>query len=249
MDIWFSTFGKGYAPPGWHINHFKYVNRIYVILSGTAYFLYPDKEIKLIPGYLYLFPHRLPFRVRQDESDPVNHLYFDFVITPPFVGDSLIEIPLASDSLIDHTVQCLLMTMDQPQGERMRLIKGYFESLVRLILIKNENLQWEESRLSEVFRCIHEEYNRTLTDADLANLVHLDKNYFIRMFKKAVGLTPYQYLREYRLNRAVVKLQGGMSVEQAAVECGYESAFSLSHAMKKSRGISPSSLKERGKNG
>lgn len=242
MDIWFSTYGCGYAPPGWKISHLSYTNRLYVVLGGTAYFIDGNEERRLLTDRVYLFPHRLPFQVRQDENDRINHLYFDFVITPPLLGEELIEIPLIPGSLMDLTVQCLMHTTERGNRVLEPIMRGYFENLLRLIIQRTPHLWPSDQRLSEVFRCMHEQFSQPLTDEKLAQMVHLEKNHFIRVFKRASGMTPYQYLREYRLNRAVAVLQNGASVEEAAISCGYENAASLSHAMKKSRGVNPSDL-------
>ena len=75
---------------------------------------------------------------------------------------------------------------------------------------------------------------------------HLDvykRQHFIRVFRRAMGITPYQYLRQVRLNRAASLLRRGQSVSGAAAACGFESAAALSHAMRKSRSVSPGEIR------
>ena len=245
METWFVTYGCGYAPPGWNIHHHAYTNRLYVVLDGSACFLSPEGERPLKKGHLYLFPHRLPFQVRQDEANRLKHLYFDFVLTPPLMGNSLIEMPIEEDSLIGHTVSSLLLAV-RPRSKRTdedeELVKSYFMNLLRLVLRENKEQPLSDSRLLPVLTCIHEQLSESLTDTSLAELAHMEKNHFIRVFRRATGITPYQYLRQYRLNRAASLISAGVTVTEAAHLCGFENASSLSHAMKRSRDISPSKL-------
>ena len=241
MDVWFHTYGQGYAPPGWLVHSLPYTNRLYVVLGGSAYFLHEQGEKRLQPGFVYLFPHRLPFRVRQDENDRVNHLYFDFMLAPPLLGESLVEIPIQPDSMIDHTVACLLRCVPG-QKDDAPLVYAYFENLLRLVLRQSGLNMPNDPRMADVLRYIHENDCRSLGDDALAQIAHLEKNHFIRVFSRATGMTPYQYLRQYRLNRAVTLLMSGKTVAEAAAQCGYESASALSHAMRKSRHCSPRQL-------
>lgn len=100
MDARFYTFGRGLAPRQWRLNALPYTNRLYVIYGGRGAFLSEEGPVPLRPGRVYLFPHRLPFRVTQDPEQPVDHLYFDFTLSPPLTGSRLAEIPFSPDSQI-----------------------------------------------------------------------------------------------------------------------------------------------------
>jgi len=241
VDFWFYGYGKKQAPRDWHFKNLPYTNRLYVVLGGTAFFVGPQGERPLLKDHLYLFPHRLPFQARQNSEDRINHLFFDFVITPPLLGDELIEIPLEENTLLWHNIRCLLMTVGQENTAS--LVRGYFENLMQLLLWLHPELHLRDARMSEVFGYMHEHFGEPLTDGLLAQLVHMETNHFIRVFRQATGITPYQYLREYRLNRAAALIRDGASVQEAALRCGYESTASLSHAMRKSRGISPAACR------
>ena len=247
MDVWFYTYGCGYAPPGWAIQSLPYTNRVYVVLGGRAFFLSDAGERPLLPGWLYLFPHRLPFRVRQEESDRIFHMYFDFMLAPPLLGETLVEMPVEQGSLLAHTVECLRRTVHAP-GDSARaadgpLVYGYFTNLLRLIFREHPDLPLSDERMTGALRRIHEEFARPLTDEVLARTAHMEKNHFIRVFRRATGMTPHQYLRECRLNRAIALLKAGETVSRAAQACGYETASSLSAAMVKSRGARPGEVR------
>ncbi len=240
MDVWFHTYGCNYAPPGWMIRSLPYTNRLYYVLDGSGFFLAPQGEIPLMKGRLYLFPHRLPFRVRQDENDRLNHMFFDFMLSPPLTGEAFTELTVPPGSAMDHLVRSLMLALkESPQDDA--LIRHCFLALLHLVLRENHELP-TDARLTAALSRIHDGFSEEISDGELAALSHMEKNHFIRVFRRETGITPYQYLKEYRLNRATTLIAEGMPVGEAARLCGFESGSSLSHAMKKCRGMSPTML-------
>ena len=211
-----------------------------MIYGGRGAFLSEEGPVPLLPGRVYLFPHRLPFRVTQDPEQPVDHLYFDFTLSPPLTGSRLAEIPFSPDSLMGRTVSCLETAVERGGEE---LVTAYFRCLLRLALEEAPFLAPGDERLAPALECIHRRFGEKLTLETLAALTHLEKNHFIRVFRRAMGITPYQYLRQVRLNRAASLLRRGQSVSGAAAACGFESAAALSHAMRKSRNVSPEEIR------
>ena len=76
---------------------------------------------------------------------------------------------------------------------------------------------------------------------DLARLVGLSKYHFIRSFRAATQRTPYAYVVERRLARAVEALRHSiMPIEQIAEVAGFKSTPGFSNVFKKHYGVSPS---------
>jgi AraC-like DNA-binding protein len=78
---------------------------------------------------------------------------------------------------------------------------------------------------------------------DLANIsgeASFSKFHFIRLFKKAYGKTPYQYLISVRIEKAKSFLQSGMPVSDACFAVGFESVGSFSSLFRKWVGTNPS---------
>jgi hypothetical protein len=57
-------------------------------------------------------------------------------------------------------------------------------------------------------------------------------DHFIRRFRRAMGQTPYAYLRTYRLALAKQAIASGNTLTQAAEKVGYQNAASLSRALR-----------------
>lgn len=71
---------------------------------------------------------------------------------------------------------------------------------------------------------------------------YISKYHFIRLFKKYYGQTPYQYLKEVRVEKAKELIQSGMTVRGACFSVGYDSVTSFSSLFKKKTGSVPSQI-------
>ena len=85
-------------------------------------------------------------------------------------------------------------------------------------------------QLKTVFDLIESRYSQKLTLDDLASAVHLDRKYFCRFFKKALGKTPISYINDFRIRHATTLL---CTTELPVTEVCLESGFNnLGHFMK-----------------
>ena len=100
--------------------------------------------------------------------------------------------------------------------------------------------------LTRVFAYIDANIGGDIALADLAQLVGVSKDHFIRSFRAATQRTPYACVVERRLARAVAALRDStMSVERIARDAGFKSAPGFSNAFKKHYGMSPNKFRAR----
>jgi AraC-like DNA-binding protein len=77
--------------------------------------------------------------------------------------------------------------------------------------------------------------------SELAALVGISEKYFITSFRKALGITPGQYIYQIRMNRARDYLnENKYTVQQIASLLGYPDPFTFSKAFKKYYQVAPS---------
>lgn len=91
-----------------------------------------------------------------------------------------------------------------------------------------------------VLRFLHEDPGHPWTIAELAARVGISRAGLARRFMVLVGEPPMTYLTGWRLALAADRLlEPHATIETVAREVGYSSAFALSAAFKRERGISP----------
>lgn len=92
----------------------------------------------------------------------------------------------------------------------------------------------------EIDNHIHEEVSLE----KIAHAIGISKFYFIRVFKSTFGISPYQYLRNRRLELARVDLLKGDKIINTAMRYGFSDVFSFSKAFKQYFKMSPGSVRK-----
>ncbi|MFC4601188.1 helix-turn-helix domain-containing protein [Cohnella hongkongensis] len=83
-------------------------------------------------------------------------------------------------------------------------------------------------------------YKEEVTLEALAELVALDPSYLVRLFKKHMGKTPFEYLRDLRLKAAASYLSGSdMAISDILQETGFNSVHHFTRLFKSRYGSSP----------
>lgn len=85
--------------------------------------------------------------------------------------------------------------------------------------------------------------------ADLASVAGLSIFHFARVFKLAVGLSPYEFVHNRRLERSRVLLtDDSLEIAQLALACGFSSQSHFTAAFTKAVGVSPGKFRRQGRN-
>ena len=247
------TCGECRVPENWHLTERLRMQRLYYIKGGCGWYETPDgKRTDFLPGKLYLHPFNLTDSFGTDPEDPLDHLFFDFTSTPPIISPE----PLCFDVPEASPLHMQLATIEQyfkfyvglPTYSYSKLNIEYtayrqtmadFLKLLLLLLDMEHPLPFvDDIAVINALERIRLDYPTPLTVSELAAQAGFELNYFIRRFKSVMGVTPYSYLRTFRLLKASELIAGGYTVTRAAELVGYENASSLYRAMHgSSRGL------------
>lgn len=81
--------------------------------------------------------------------------------------------------------------------------------------------------------------NAPVSIDDMAERAHMSRAVFHRKFKQATAMSPIQFVKSMRLNTAAMKIAGGKTVNEAAMDVGYVSPSQFSREFKRMYGQSP----------
>ena len=96
------------------------------------------------------------------------------------------------------------------------------------------------SLLKSVDEFINANYKKNVALSDVADYCGLSVFYFSHVFKDASGITFYDYLTAYRLDRAVEMLkEGNMKMAEIAPLCGFATMRTFNRSFKGYFGVSP----------
>lgn len=86
--------------------------------------------------------------------------------------------------------------------------------------------------------------NTSISIDDMASRAGMSRAVFHRKFKRVTTMAPIQFVKSMRLNNAAMKIAGGMTVNEAAMDVGYVSPSQFSREFKRMYGQSPRQWRE-----
>lgn len=95
------------------------------------------------------------------------------------------------------------------------------------------------NEIARVIEHVSAHLDESITIDDMAAHVGMSRAVFHRKFKQATTMSPIQFIKGIRLNNAAMRMAGGMSVNEAAMEVGYASPTQFSREFKRMYGQSP----------
>lgn len=94
--------------------------------------------------------------------------------------------------------------------------------------------------LMELLDWIDSNYAEAITLSDLSKVSGLNEKYLCRFFKEFTSRTPIDYINNLRIESACHEMTAnGLTITEAALECGFNDLSYFSKAFKKYKGVSP----------
>ena len=87
-------------------------------------------------------------------------------------------------------------------------------------------------------------YRRTVSIKEVASAAGLSQAHLIRAFRRAVGIPPYAWLIQLRIERAKALLAAGRSIAGVALDLGFADQSHLSRTFKSFTGVTPARYAE-----
>lgn len=98
-------------------------------------------------------------------------------------------------------------------------------------------------QISRAVDYVHQNLNKTVSVDELAEMVNMSSSGFHKKFKEVMHLSPLQYAKFIKLNKAQSYIVDGINVSEAGYMVGYNSPAQFSREYKRHFGISPSEQK------
>ncbi|MEJ2190684.1 MAG: AraC family transcriptional regulator, partial [Acidobacteriota bacterium] len=105
------------------------------------------------------------------------------------------------------------------------------------------HLLQQRGQIQEIARAVehvHRNLSEQISIDELAALVNMSSSGFHKKFKEVMHLSPIQYAKQTKLNRAQEYIWQGKNVSQAGFMVGYNSPAQFSREYKRHFGVSPS---------
>lgn len=120
--------------------------------------------------------------------------------------------------------------------------------LIRSVIGENLDLRTISSnyKVARVQHYMERRYSENITIAKLADILNMSESSFNRLFKKELGVTPFEYLIELRIEKSKILLRRKEnSVTDVALRCGFSSSSHFSSAFTKITGTTPTDYRNK----
>ncbi len=230
---------------------------IHYILKGKGRYHVGDTRYLLETGQGFLIePNALTF-YQADADDPWEYLWVGFNGTN--VREYLRDVGLNSEQLVfcsDHGAELkhtVVEMLKDPTGSissqymRQGLLYSFFAILSKDINISVPlDSDGKNIHIMRAVEYVRNNYFDSIRVTDIAKYVCVDRTYLYELFRRYLNVSPQEYLTNYRLTRAAELLTlTDLTMNEIALSCGYQNAYSFGKAFKAKRGIAPAKYREK----
>jgi YesN/AraC family two-component response regulator len=153
----------------------------------------------------------------------------------------------AFDRLIEYDRQQEVSSILKAKAVLLEIISFFLEKTKakELNIFKSPAIE----KLELLITYIHDNIDQPITVNQLADIVHLQENYFIRFFRSHFGNTPMNYVKTQRFEKAKEYLvSSDFSISYIGTLVGYTDVGNFSKQFKNYSGMTPSNYRKQRKN-
>ncbi len=253
IDLNLYQFGWERTPPahsyGPHArNHYLF----HYIIAGKGVLLANEKEYPVPAGQGFLVAPGQITTYRSDAKDPWEYVWIEFDGLRAHESLNLAGISGSQPIYTAHNAAArralqeqMLYIVNHSEASPTHLIGHGFLFLDQLVQ-SSANRQPDGERrirdfyIKEALAFIDQNYQRDLSVEEIAAVCGLNRSYFGKLFRDAVGESPQAYLLHYRMARAAQLLkETRLPIGEIAAQLGYPNQLHFSRAFKNVHGVSP----------
>ena len=225
---------------------------IHYILEGKGMYRIGKKEYHLTEGCGFLIEPQVQTFYQADDREPWTYIWigFDWNNAGNYLSDIGLthQHPVFACAYKDELRRIVLdMLKNNISTTTHRfLLQGllyeFFSILTRDIHVNPsvpEN--GENPYILQAVEFIQNNYSFPIHVTDIANYVCINRSYLYTLFKTNLGISPQDYLANYRITQATELLtMTNLSIESIALSCGYTDPLIFSKVFKAKKGLTPS---------
>lgn len=211
---------------------------VHYVFSGKGVLHNSSGIFPLSSGQMFVIPPNESTMYIADSEDPWFYCFANFQTTAtPFPANQFVFTDHRLN-MVFHNILLLSQTKSNNSYAVCAEILNMFSIIATPTTEKSPTRQ--QQYVDNACAYIHEFYNWRIHVSDLANRVNVDRAYLYTLFRKYLGVSPKEYLTNYRMMVATKLLtEHHHSVKEVALACGYADVYSFAKVFKKHFGYSP----------
>lgn len=220
-------------------------------LKGSGYIKSGEMQADLLPGSCAIIDCHSPHEYSSSEKQwDFFWIHFDGIgvstlleiLYPATVQAVRLQNPSAIELLLTKLLQLAKSNDIISCSEASCHMHTLFHLLLQSALESEQNHKKEniDKDITAVVEFIQANYPQPITIDDMIQDIPISKYHFIRCFRRVMGVTPYSYLTNYRINMSKILLRStDQSVAEIAENCGFLDTSNFIAQFKRHTGMRP----------
>lgn len=231
---------------------------IHIVKKGRGSFSLGGKKYDLVPGQAFIIRPGEETTYKADDEDPWSYMWVGF---HGYRSEDFIEamgyskdMPIIKIKQMEQCTICIDKMLSYSQITRINEVKRQSALMYLFAIIMEDNADVARNTDNNEYPSkiyvkaavdfITEKYMNKIKIDDIADFIGISRSHLTGSFKKEMGISPQEYLINFRLEKAASLLRSTKEqINIIAYQCGYEDSLSFSKAFKQKYGMSPKSFR------
>ena len=220
------------------------------ISSGEGFYTINGVKHTLKAGDMFYLPKNILVSYSSKCDNPYEYFWvgFDGDGVEKLINDIGVSQTMPIKSYCDAKITTIFDSMKNEvekhtQAGMLNFLAEFYKLLSFLLSQANKNklpLINADNYVDSAVTYIKNNYNDgELNVTTLSQSLGIGRSYFSVIFTEKMGVSPVEYIMQYRINQAKILLEQGNTVTDTAFNTGFNSSANFSYQFKRMTGISP----------
>jgi len=211
-----------------YIFHYVFEGMGTLHIDGKVYNIFPHQGFLIAPNVLAYY--------EADYTNPWNYTWVHLdgpKVSEYFTASNLtLENPVFIPSFQSNDIDNIMSQLLKNHSRELYCIGKVYELFDCILMQSTKKIQTpidaKLNYLKKIIDYISIKYSEPIHMNDIANACGLERSYMTRLFKEATNQTPFDYLCNYRMNKACQLLkETTVSIQNIAYAVGYGDTFAF----------------------
>jgi len=218
------------------------------IVTGSLEFI--SLKVTLTEGQYVLIPPETPYRYKHTGGEEIKYLWVHFTggdsgALPEYLGikeNTAVTVGVDEKLILTHSALLReLSALDEHFDVGCAgCLYEYLTRLGRLTSRQSDPIANASKAIKRSVVYIRENFHKHITVSELSKRANLSESRFRVLFKEATGMSPIDYLTEFRIDQACrILTESDISIIRVSLLTGFEDPLYFSRVFKKRMGVSP----------